>query len=173
MRIKIRHNMEIAHRLSLDSGKCKQIHGHGMQIELVILCVEGPNGMAVNTANQPMEFGAMKKMFRQYIDSTYDHHLILNEIDPWARLLFKLKDSPEAHEHPEAYLLESTGSLLPGLVTVPGDPTVENLAKWIAEWACANYRCDVICKIDETKTNGAEVKFHWNNFGAKMVGGAT
>lgn len=159
MRIKIRHNMEVAHRLSLDSGKCQQIHGHGMQIELVILCVEGPNGMAVNTANQPMEFGAMKKMFRQYIDGKYDHHLILNENDEWTDRLRKP--------------FEDDGDLLPGLVTVPGDPTVENLAKWIAEWACANYRCDVICKIDETKTNGAEVKFHWNNFGAKMVGGAT
>lgn len=160
MRLKIRHNAEIAHRLSLDTGKCQQIHGHGLQIELVFLVEQGPNGMAVNTANQPMEFGAMKNMFRIYIDTKYDHHLILNESDPWTQT-FDLFDG------------KGDSQYLPGLVTVPGDPTVENLAKWIAEWACANYRCDVICRIDETKTNGAEVMYHWNNFGAKMVNGAT
>lgn len=164
MRLKIRHNMEVAHRLSLDTGKCLQIHGHGMQIELVLLVEEGPDGMAVNAAHQPLEFGAIKQAFRQYIDSTYDHHLVLNVTDPWAQPLIVASDMGE-----EAW---DTRGTLPGLVIVPGDPTVENLAKWIAEWACSMYRCDVICKLDETKTNGAEVMFHWNNFGAKMVGGA-
>jgi 6-pyruvoyl-tetrahydropterin synthase len=132
-----------------------------MQIELTFLVAQGPNGMAINSANQPMEFGAMKKMFREYIDGKYDHHLILNEDDPWARTV---KTQPGD---------DDSWQQLPGLVTVPGDPTVENLAKWIAEWASANYRCDAICRIDETKTNGAEVMFHWNSFGAKMVNGAT
>ena len=172
MRLKISHNMEIAHRLSLEPGKCQQIHGHGMQVELILLAEQGPNGIAVNSAHQPMEFGAMKRMFREYIDTKYDHHLVLNEDDPWARLLFKVKDDPEAAEHPELYQIETQGGKLPGLVTVPGDPTVENLAKWVAEWACGNYRCDVICRIDETKTNGAEVAYHWNSFGASMVKGS-
>lgn len=167
MRLKIRHNMEVAHRLSLDTGKCLQIHGHGMQIELVLLVEEGPDGMAVNAAHQPLEFGAIKQAFRQYIDSTYDHHLVLNATDPWAQPLASFVD--QRHEET---VEQSQFEMLPGLVIVPGDPTVENLAEWIAEWACSMYRCDVICKLDETKTNGAEVMFHWNNFGAKMVGGA-
>ena len=94
MRLKIRHNMEIAHRLSLEPGKCQQIHGHGMQVELVLLAEQGQNGMAVNSANQPMEFGAMKRMFRDHIDGKYDHHLILNEEDPWAQT-FNLHDPLE------------------------------------------------------------------------------
>jgi 6-pyruvoyl-tetrahydropterin synthase len=139
---------------------------------LVFLVTEGPNGMALNTAHQPMEFGAMKKMFRAHIDGKYDHHLILNETDPWAQLLYKASDSSK-NDHGGFEFDGSEAATLPGLTTVPGDPTVENMAKWIAEWSCSNYRCDVICRIDETKTNGAEVMFHWNNFGASMVRGAT
>jgi 6-pyruvoyl-tetrahydropterin synthase len=161
VRLKIRHNMEIAHRLSLDTGKCKQIHGHGMQVELTLLANEGPNGMAVNSANQSMEFGAMKNMFRVYIDTKYDHHLVLNESDPWAQLINISTDRDM-----------NDWQSLPGLTTVPGDPTTENLCKWIAEWACANYRVDVICTIAETATNGAEVMYHWNSFGASMMKGA-
>jgi len=130
-----------------------------MQIELVLLCEEGPNGMAVNTAHQPLEFGAIKKSFRGYIDSKYDHHLVLNAEDPWAGYLMQVEGSAEE-------------LLLPGLVTVPGDPTTENLSKWIALWACENYRVDVVCTIEETATNGAESKCHWNSFGAKMIEGA-
>lgn len=165
MRLKISHNMEMAHRLSLapESSKCYKIHGHGMQVELTLLAEEGEDGMAVNSAHQPMEFGYMKKMFRDYIDSTYDHHLVLNEKDPWAAP-FQVYDTEEDPER--------NNKTLPGLVTVPGDPTTENLCKWIAEWACANYRVDVICTIAETRTNGAEVMYHWNSFGASMVRGA-
>jgi len=163
MRLKISHNMEIAHRLSLapESSKCYKIHGHGMQVELLFLVEQGADGMAVNSANQPMEYGDMKKMFRDHIDGKYDHHLILNEEDPWAVTLIDRNKGVNGVE-----------GTLPGLVTVPGDPTTENLAKWIAEWACGNYRCDVICCIDETQTNGAEVKYHWNSFGASMIRGS-
>lgn len=163
MRLKVRHNMEIAHRLSLDVGKCLRIHGHGMQVELLLMVSEGPTGMAVNSNNEALEFGDVKKKFRNHIDTKYDHHLILNESDPWA-LHFYLHDSIK--DDP------IQGQQLPGLVTVPGDPTVENLAKWIAQWGAQTYKCDVICRIDETRTNGAEVMFHWNGFGTSMVRGA-
>lgn len=159
--------MEIAHRLSLapSRSKCFAIHGHGMQVELEFLVEQGADGMAINAANQPMEFGAMKQMFRNHIDDRYDHHLVLNESDPWARELILW--NPESLDD-----LNRPAAILPGLVTVPGDPTTENLAKWIAEWACANYRCDVVCNVEETATNGASAKFHWNSFGASMMKGA-
>lgn len=160
MRLKIRHNAEIAHRLSLapDDSKCRQIHGHGLQIELVLLTREGANGMAVNSAREVLEFGDMKKKFREHIDTKYDHHLILNKDDPWAQHL-PFVDAPDQR-------------LLPGLVTVPGDPTTENIAKWIAEWGCTTFKCDLVCRVEESKTNGAEVMYLWNSFVATMAGGA-
>jgi 6-pyruvoyl-tetrahydropterin synthase len=155
-----------------------------MQIELVLLVEEGHDGMAVNSAHQPMEFGAVKRLFRAYIDGNYDHHLLLNKDDPWAQPIYQAAEISTymsefemvSGEGPQSVLkakLTNDQKFLPGLVLVDGDPTVENLAKWIAAWASEAYRCDVICRIDETKTNGAEVMFHWNSFGAKMVNGAT
>jgi 6-pyruvoyl-tetrahydropterin synthase len=164
--------MEMAHRLSLDTGKCQQIHGHGMQVELELLVVEGPEGMALNAAHEQLEFGDMKRKFRNHIDSLYDHRLVLNEADPWAQPIFQIAHATTVDNVYFEVKAEDSQKFLPGLSLVPGDPTVENLAKWIAEWAANTYRCDVICRIDETKTNGAEVMYHWNGFDAKMVQGA-
>jgi 6-pyruvoyl-tetrahydropterin synthase len=155
MRLKIRHNMEIAHRLSQDTTKCKQIHGHGMQVELTFLnLTEGSEGMAMTGNGGTMEFGAMKRAFRNYIDTSFDHHLLLNQDDPWATMLRKGDGIEE---------------MLPGLTIVAGEPTVENLAKWIAEWAAHEFRADVVCSIDETRTNGAEVFVTWNGFSTKVM----
>jgi 6-pyruvoyl-tetrahydropterin synthase len=169
MRLKIRHNMEMAHRLLNDNGKCQNIHGHGMQVELVLMVEMGAEGMALNSAGDKMEFGAMKKSFREYIDSTYDHRLVLNREDPWTGPIMQVKrEGDELSFHED----EPEPIFLPGLSLVDGDPTVENLCKWIAERSCNEFRCDVICRIEETKTNGAEAMYHWNGFGASFAAGA-
>ena len=97
---------------------------------------------------------------RMWLHAATGRLLVLNKEDPWAET-FYLHDTVENDP--------VDGKQLPGLVTVPGDPTVENLARWIAEWACINFFCDVICSISETATNGASVQFHWNGFGASMM----
>jgi len=69
----------MAHRLSLLPGKCEQIHGHSWWVELEII---GP----VNGEGIIFEFGAVKRVFRSYLDFEYDHHLLLNDSDPIAVL---------------------------------------------------------------------------------------
>lgn len=159
MRLKIRHNAEIAHRLSKTGGKCQQIHGHGLQIELVFidLMYDETTAMLVNNEHNVFEFGALKKKFREYIDTTYDHHLLLNKNDDFAKEL--------VFTDPSGIDWKTT---LPGLVTVEDDPTVENLAKWIAEWAAKTWHTGVVCRIEETKTNGAEAYVTWNGFGTQV-----
>jgi len=162
MRLKIQHNMEMAHRLSKDTTKCKQIHGHGMQVELVFMnLIEGPNGMAVTNFGQTIEFGSAKRKFRDYIDSTYDHRLVLNESDIWAQPVYMMNEDGEVHGNDQQFL--------PGLSIVPGEPTVENLAKWIAKWAAEAFQCDAICRIAETRTNGAEAYAIWTGTTTKVV----
>lgn len=141
----VKHNMEVAHRLSMLPGKCEQIHGHSMQVQLSLVGAEiNENGIAGG-----IDFGALKKEFRAYIDHFYDHQLHLNKDDPWARQ-FRLKSDAE----PER---------LPGLVTHPGDPTVENLAMWICQdfaklmvssWPDCGVK-ELHVDIRETGTNGA------------------
>ena len=171
MRLKIRHNMEMAHRLLNDTGKCQNIHGHGMQVELVLLVAEGASGMAENHHGQRFEFGAMKKMFRSHIDETYDHRLVLNQEDPWAGPIYMITSMPDGEVYMDVELAGQQ-KFLPGLSLVPGDPTVENLARWIAQWGCTQFACDAICRIEETRTNGAEAMYLFNGFEAKFAEGA-
>jgi 6-pyruvoyl-tetrahydropterin synthase len=169
VRLKIRHNMEIAHRLLNDDGKCQNIHGHGMQVELTLLAALGVDGMAIDSKGNKLEFGRLKKEFRTYIDSTYDHRLVLNREDPWTGPIMQVKrEGDQLSFHDDA----PEQTYLPGLSLVDGDPTVENLAMWIAERFCNEFQVDVICRIDETKTNGAEAMYNWNGFRAMFAGGA-
>jgi 6-pyruvoyl-tetrahydropterin synthase len=157
--------MEMAHRLLNDDGKCRNIHGHGMQVEMVLLVEEGPDGMAVDNHGDKLEFGALKKALRNHIDSTYDHRLVLNREDPFAGPIFSVSDTNQIDADTEQIFL-------PGLSLVDGDPTVENLAKWLAKWGAEEFHVDTICRIDETKTNGAEAMYHWTGFEARFATGA-
>lgn len=173
MRLKIRHNMEMAHRLLNDTGKCQNIHGHGMQVELVLLSLAShQDGMAVNRYGEVLEFGAMKKAFRQYIDSTYDHRLVLNRADPFAGPIYQMaeiKTQTDGLDLDKLHVkLTNEQVWLPGLSLVDGDPTVENLCRWIAKWAASYFRCDVVCRIDETQTNGAEVMASYSGYGVNI-----
>lgn len=128
--LKVRHNIEVAHRLSLLKGKCEQIHGHSMWVTAEFEGRVNDKGILLG-----MDFGSVKAMFRQHLDTTYDHHLLLHEKDP------------------------VSGTALPGLMTVPGDPTTENISRWIGEWCQDAYKRQGLHRVKievwETSTNSA------------------
>ena len=74
----VKHNAEIAHRLSLLEGKCQRIHGHSFHIKLTVHGIMDAQGICAS-----IDFGSLKKLFRGYIDYEWDHHLHLNADDPW------------------------------------------------------------------------------------------
>lgn len=124
--IKVRHNMEMAHRLHLRPGKCESIHGHSWWVELEI-------GGEVDLTGMILEFGSVKRVFRQYLDMEYDHRLLLHEGDNWSN-----------YE-------------LPGLQRMPDDPTTENVARWIGLWAVEMFGpdFDYFVTVWETSVNCA------------------
>lgn len=127
--ITVRHNMEAAHRLSLSPGKCQKIHGHSMWAELTLDVAEVDTaGMAAG-----LDFSEVKREWRRYIDSELDHRLALNVSDELAKLR------------------------LPGTRVWPGDPTIENLARWLGEFARQTWpvAIGVHVSVQETATNGA------------------
>jgi len=126
--IAVKHNIEVAHRLSLLPGACQNIHGHSMIVELKIRGEVNGNGILAG-----LDFGAVKKEFRHYLDTVYDHHLLLNAEDPWAAQLSTDTSPPSEPDH----RLEL--QQLPGLQTFDGDPTTENIAKWIGLWAFGTF----------------------------------
>lgn len=135
--IEVRHNIEVAHRLYNMKGKCEAIHGHSMWVELKLHGIVDSMGTL-----DGLEFGEVKKLFRGYLDETYDHRLLLNQADPWATLLGLDLDGKQLHN-------------LPGLQTVVGDPTTENIARWIAKWAHTVFEKSVDVTVRETTVNAA------------------
>ena len=128
--LKVRHNIEVAHRLTLMEGKCQQIHGHSMWIVAEFEGAVNRNGVLLG-----MDFSDIKSKFRARLDTTYDHHLLLNEQDDLVK------------------------NRLPGLCTVPGDPTTENIARWVGEWCQDTFQQNglhrVRVEVWETQTNSA------------------
>jgi len=144
--IEVRHNIEVAHRLFDMKGKCEAIHGHSMWVDLKIHGLVNGDGVL-----DGLEFGFVKTHFRKYLDGTFDHRLLLNEKDPWADKLYV----PASSELETVVLSPQVLQQLPGLLTVPGDPTTENIAKWIATWAHEVFKASVDVLVRETAVNAA------------------
>jgi 6-pyruvoyl tetrahydropterin synthase/QueD family protein len=140
--IAVRHNMEMAHRLSLTPGKCENIHGHSWWCTLKISGKVSPEGMV-------LEFGGVKQHFRRYLDTTFDHHLCLYEKDPLI-----VGPSPTVR-----FNSEMVPVTYPGISLLDRDPTTENIAKIIHEWSKSqwgpNYHYEV--ELWETSVNMARV----------------
>lgn len=132
--ITIRHNIEVAHRLSQTPGGCQNIHGHSMWVELTIYGEKDETGKL-----EGIDFADAKDAFRHYLDGDFDHHLLMHEADVWA----------------VPFGIEKMDDKLPGLKTFPGDPTTENIAGWICEWATDQFNrpCKVV--VHETAVNAA------------------
>lgn len=144
--IVVRHNIEVAHRLYEMEGKCQQIHGHSMWVDLRLYGQLNGTGVL-----EGLEFGAVKKRFRGWLDSTFDHHLLLNIKDPFAEVLYRGVGTPDQNRRYD--VIEAMQ--LPGLMAMPGDPTTENIAKWIAEWSVEQWKLPVDVLVHETAVNAA------------------
>jgi 6-pyruvoyl-tetrahydropterin synthase len=158
----VRHNIEVAHRLFDLKGKCEQIHGHSMWIELGLYGAVVNGLLASPETKEPFEFGAVKKEFRKHLDLNYDHRLLLNARDPFAEEI-QVNMGPD-HQEPGGTLWQPMQ--LPGLVSCDGDPTTENIALWVAEWGAFTFKTDVEVKVNETVTNAAHVV--WNYTGMEV-----
>lgn len=140
--ISVRHNIEVAHRLTLTPGKCQNIHGHSMIVTMKLTGEVDATGKMFG-----QDLGDIKEIFREYLNRYYDHHLLLNGDDPL------IKDSPSA-ERRDAY---------PGLMQCNADPTTENIAAWIFGWAVEIWGLNGLpatsigIDVTETNSNAASV----------------
>jgi 6-pyruvoyl tetrahydropterin synthase/QueD family protein len=129
--IRVRHNIEMAHRLSLTPGKCENIHGHTWWCTMSLLG-------DVDETGKVLEFGKVKEEFRSYLDRNYDHRLLLYDRDE----LMTNTLHPSLH--------------YPGLRMTMFDPTTENVANEIFEWATQLFQLQQVhIELQETPTNWA------------------
>lgn len=112
----VKHNIEVAHRLFELPGKCEQIHGHSMWVTLELKGELNEHGIM-----NGIEFGELKRIFREHLDTQYDHRVLLNEEDDYSKVKAAAGEREGWHS-------------LPGTRLTPGDPTTENIASWIAHY---------------------------------------
>ena len=64
------------HRLLNYEGKCRFLHGHNAKVEIELSSKTlDPRGMV-------MDFSEVKQRLQSWVDSTFDHKMILNQADP-------------------------------------------------------------------------------------------
>jgi 6-pyruvoyltetrahydropterin/6-carboxytetrahydropterin synthase len=70
------HEICIAHRLPTHPGKCKNLHGHNISIELTV------ESKSLNDQGMVVDFGDIKRMFVDWLEDCWDHKTILYKKDP-------------------------------------------------------------------------------------------
>ena len=98
------------HRLLNYSGKCRHLHGHNGRAVIVL------EGEQLDDRGMVVDFAEIKRSLRSWIDNELDHRMILNESDPALPFLRELKEP---------------------LCVIPVNPTAENIARKIFDYACS------------------------------------
>lgn len=96
------------HRLLEYQGKCRHLHGHNGRVILTLA------GSELDQRGMLLDFGEMKRIVQQWIDDELDHRMILRRDDPAVSALVELGEP---------------------IVLIDVNPTAENLAKLIFDWA--------------------------------------
>lgn len=117
------------HRLLNYSGKCRQLHGHNGKLEVTMRRDE------LNELGMVMDFEDIKATVQKWVDSELDHKTLLNEKDPMVKVL---RDMGEP------------------IVTIKGNPTAENIAQLIFDYAKGQKLPIVNVRIWETVNSYAE-----------------
>lgn len=96
------------HRLMDYEGKCKHPHGHNGKIEITM------TGPKLDKRGMVMDFEEIKQSVQRWVDSELDHKMLLNKKDPLVKIL---QDMGEP------------------VVVMDANPTAENIARFIFEYA--------------------------------------
>ncbi len=96
------------HRLLNYDGKCKYLHGHNGR---AVISLEGET---LDERGMLVDFTDIKRSLRGWIDDALDHKMILHRDDPVLPLLHGLKQP---------------------VYVIPHNPTAENIARLIFEYA--------------------------------------
>lgn len=95
-------HVPVGHRLSLHKGKCFNVHGHNLTIEVTLA------SRLLNKNDMVMDFSDLSSIVKRFLDEL-DHALILNKKDPFIE----------------------TFKGICKIRTIDGEPTAENLSRML------------------------------------------
>ena len=105
-----RLNFSYGHRILGHRGRCGHLHGHNGAVEVEL------GTRKLDLLGMVADFGLVRKILQGWIDAELDHRMLLSRRDPLARIL-------KAHGEP--------------VVLLDGNPTAENLARLVFDYAKA------------------------------------
>ena len=116
------------HRLLNYPGKCRNLHGHNGKAVITLEAVE------LDALGMVVDFSHIKRVVQTWIDETLDHKMILHRDDPILPELRRLGEP---------------------VLVVEANPTAENIAHWIYEYAHAQRLPVVEVTLWETENSFA------------------
>lgn len=96
------------HRLLEYKGKCRHPHGHNGVLEVTI------EKRSLDRLGMVVDFEEIKSKVQRWVDSELDHKMLLNKRDPLVKIFGKLGEP---------------------VVVMSANPTAENIARLVFEYA--------------------------------------
>lgn len=120
MKISRKFRIDAGHRVYGHEGKCANLHGHSYEFEFFFTAPK------LDNLGRIIDFGVIKERIHHFLETKWDHGMILWENDP-ATVLFQKGEMLEGHkvfimsENPTAenmasFLLDHFGSAFIGVV---------------------------------------------------------
>lgn len=135
---------DAGHRVLGHGGKCRYLHGHRYVAEVSVSTDE------LNRLGMVIDFGDVKDVVKSWIDSHWDHNLLLNTEDP----LWEVLNSPEA-------LHNLNGGKIP--YRIEQNPTAEVMAEELL-WQTQTLIQNVNAELLVTKVRLFETPNCWADF---------
>ena len=124
------HDISCGHRVFGHENKCAHLHGHNYRFYFTVAAPE------LDTVGRVLDFSVIKERLCEWLETNYDHKFLIWQNDP---------------------MLETLKALDPdGVVSVPYNPTAENIARYMVEMVSpvelAGTGCTIIkCRVEETR----------------------
>jgi 6-pyruvoyltetrahydropterin/6-carboxytetrahydropterin synthase len=110
------HDISCGHRVVGHEGKCRHLHGHNYRIHFTCQSV------GLDTVGRVIDFSEIKNRLCLWLEQHWDHKFLVWENDPMFSVLAVSRMPPE-----EALMY------LESVVTLPFNPTAENIAQYLVE----------------------------------------
>lgn len=105
------HDISCGHRVVGHESKCRGLHGHNYRIHFTCSAPQ------LDLLGRVIDFGVIKSRLCQWLEEKWDHKLLLWADDPLAEVLRNTRRTSAEID-----------AALDAVVTVPFNPTAENMA---------------------------------------------
>lgn len=110
---------DAGHRVYGHESKCAHLHGHRYKAEIVV------QGRKLDTVGRVIDFGVVKEVIGSWIDTYWDHNLLLHPDDP----ILKARDFVEGLGQP--FTATVFAGKAPFVMPEGQNPTAENMAAFL------------------------------------------